>query len=247
MKEEMQSLLGHYETFQEGGTRIQIEKGRPTTMAEVSVNVCILGKEEDVRQFYFNVEASVQECKDAMCSVFGIEQCFTLYRVDAFLEPTYALRRLKIPLVKLKVSSGDLLVLKSDKQLLPDEKLKLSLHMTTSGMSNDSQYMQDIEISKEFTLNELKEILMDLRPEIASTPSVDHIRLREKSGNMFFGKILREPTKTLKQLQIKNHTAIVVQVLKEPELLTDPNTYVLLYSVRDANARTYTQTREVKF
>jgi len=42
-------------------------------MAELSVNVFILGKEEDVRQFYFNVEASVQECKDAMCSVFGIE------------------------------------------------------------------------------------------------------------------------------------------------------------------------------
>ena len=182
-----------------------------------------------------------------MCSVFGIEQSFTLYRVDAFLEPTYALRRLKIPLVKLKVSSGDLLVLKSDKQLLPDEKLKLSLHMTTSGMSNDSQYMQDLEVSKEFTLNELKEILMDLRTEISIAPSVDHIRLREKSGNMFFGKILREPTKTLKQLQIKNHTAIVVQVLKEPELLTDPNTYVLLYSVRDANTRTYSDTREVKF
>lgn len=84
-------------------------------MAELSVNVFILGKEEDVRQFYFNVEASVQECKDAMCSVFGIEQSFTLYRVDAFLEPTYALRRLKIPLVKLKVSTGDLLVLKSDR------------------------------------------------------------------------------------------------------------------------------------
>lgn len=88
---------------------------------------------------------------------------------------------------------------------------------------------------------------MDLRPEISIAPSVDHIRLREKSGNMFFGKILREPAKTLKQLQVKNHTAIVVQVLKEPELLTDPNTYVLLYSVRDANSRTYSDTREVKF
>ena len=58
--------------------------------------------------------------------------------------------------------------------------------------------MQDLEVSKEFTLNELKEILMDLRTEISIAPSVDHIRLREKSGNMFFGKILREPTKTLK-------------------------------------------------
>jgi len=81
---------------------------------------------------------------------------------------------------------------------LPDEKLKLSLHFTTSGISSDSLYMQDTEVSKEFTLNELKEILMDLRPEIASAPSVDFIRLREKSGNMFFGRILREPSKTLK-------------------------------------------------
>jgi|688.fasta_scaffold388539_1 hypothetical protein len=60
-----------------------------------------------------------------MCSTFGIDLAYTLYKVDAFEEPTYALRRLKIPLVKCNVSSGELLILKSDKQLLPDEKIKL--------------------------------------------------------------------------------------------------------------------------
>jgi hypothetical protein len=53
-------------------------------------------------------------------------------------------------------------------------------------------------VSKEFTLNELTETIMDLRPEISAAPSVDHIRLREKAGNMFFGKIFKEPLKTLK-------------------------------------------------
>lgn len=167
-------------------------------MAEIAVNVCVFSKEADVKQFYFNVEASIQECKDVMCSAFGVDGAHTLYKVDAFEEPSYALRRVKIPLIKCNVSSGELLILKSDKQLMPDDKVKLSIHRTKTGMSEDSKYMQDLEVSKELTLNELKEILMDMIE--ANVISVDCIRLREKSGNMFFGKILRESTKTLKQL-----------------------------------------------
>lgn len=37
--EEMDTKLKNYETFREGGTRIQLEAGRPTTMAEISINV----------------------------------------------------------------------------------------------------------------------------------------------------------------------------------------------------------------
>lgn len=84
--------------------------------------------------------------------------------------------------------------MKSDKQLLQEEKLKLSLHQTKTGLSEDSTYLQDIEVSRDFTLNELKEILCDQ----LEAQSVDHLRLREKSSNGFFGRIFREGQKTLK-------------------------------------------------
>jgi len=96
-----------------------------------------------------------------MCKSFDLTEPHTLYRCDAFELPTLALRRLKIPLASCNVSSGDLLILKSDKLLLEDEKLKLSLHVTTSGLSEDSVYLKDIEISRDLTLNELKEIICD--------------------------------------------------------------------------------------
>ena len=66
--------------------------------------------------------------------------------------PTQAMRRGKLTLAKYSVSSGDLLVLKSDKQLLAGDKLKLSLNVTQTGLSEDSQFIKEIEVSKDLTL-----------------------------------------------------------------------------------------------
>lgn len=55
--------------------------------------------------------------------------------------------------------------------------------------------MRDIEVSRDLTLNEFKEIVCDF---IDSTHGVDYLRLREKNHNGFFGKIFREGAKTLK-------------------------------------------------
>lgn len=126
--------LRSHEGFVEGGMRLQIEGGRPTTLAEIAVNVNVMGT-EDVKQFYFGADLPVGEVKADMMKEFGLKGDFTLYRVDLFEEPTYALRRMKVPLKQCHVFTGDLLILKSDKELLPDEKLKLSIHMTQTGFS----------------------------------------------------------------------------------------------------------------
>lgn len=63
---------------------------------------------------------------------------------------------------------------------------------------------------------------------------------------MYFGRILRDNKKTLKQLNVKDRTSIVVQVLDEPEVL-EPDTYVLLFSQRDVANQTYINQREVRF
>ena len=56
-----------------------------------------------------------------------------------------------------KVYSGELLVLQGNKDCDPNDKLKLSVHMTSTGLSDDSKYLQDIEVMKEMTLDDLKE------------------------------------------------------------------------------------------
>lgn len=101
--------------------------------------------------------------------------------------------------------------MKNNQELLPEEKLKLSVHCTQSGLSQDSTFLQDIEVSKEFTLPDLKETLMDLPTMIAMTEGLtpDHVRVRSKIHSGFFGPILRgnsnpsksdSKEKTLKQL-----------------------------------------------
>lgn len=69
-------------------------------MAEISINVVVHRKEEDKRQFYFSADFTVQQVKDLVCQdFFGEGQVnpnkFTLFRVDAFDEPSFPLRRVK--------------------------------------------------------------------------------------------------------------------------------------------------------
>ena len=62
-QEEMETKLKAYEDFKEGGTRIQLELGRPTTLAEIAISVIMYGKEEDIRPYYFNADITVKEAK----------------------------------------------------------------------------------------------------------------------------------------------------------------------------------------
>jgi hypothetical protein len=252
----MDQKLKSYATFREGGTRIQLEVGRPTTMAEISVNVIIHKKEDDKRQFYFSADLSVQQIRELVCLDFFGEGTvnpskYTFYKVDAFEEPIMPIRRVKLPLGKSNVRTGDLLVLKSEKDMSPEEKLKLSLHFTSTGLSEDSRYLEDIEICREFTLNDLKQIVMDL-PSLAKfigpdgVKSEGHMRVREKTFSGFFGRIFREANKTLKQHNVKDHSSLVIQILPEPEQL-DNNSFILFFARRDITTKTYVQTVEVKF
>lgn len=60
-------------------------------------------------------------------------------------------------------------------------------------MSEDSTFLEDIEVSKEFTLPDLKETLMELPTMAALTLGLtpDHVRVRSKIHSGFFGPILR--------------------------------------------------------
>lgn len=185
-KEEMENKLRSYEVFREGGTRIQVELGRPCTMAEITVNVVQFKKESDLRSFYFNADVTVKEAKAEICKAFDATldaEKQVLYRVDAFEEPSYALRRVNASFSKNNVSSGELLVLKSDKDLAPSEKFKMSINLTQTGLSDDSQYLTDIEVPREITLAELKDTLIDL-PALESltkhVQSNEFVRIREK-------------------------------------------------------------------
>lgn len=68
--------------------RLQIEAGRPTTLAEIAVTVFVLGADQDKRQFYFNANSTIEECKVEICSAFELKEPHTLYKVDAFELPT---------------------------------------------------------------------------------------------------------------------------------------------------------------
>lgn len=250
-KEEMENKLRNYEIFREGGARIQVEMGRPCTMAEINVNVSQFKVFDSYEQFYFNADITVKEAKVEICKRMDSKldpDKVTLYRVDAFEEPTYAVRRVGATFNRNNVSNGEFLILKSEKDLDPSEKFKLSVHMTASGLSEDSQYLQDIDVPREITLGELKDQLLDM-PSLAeyarTVESHNFIRIREKTFNGFFGRIFRENEKTLKQHGIKDRGSLVIQILTEEEVL-GPDDFILTFSRRDTLNRTYVDLVQVK-
>ena len=116
-------------------------------------------------------------------------------------EPAFALRRVNISFGQNNVRSGELLILKNSKELSAHEKFKMSIHLTGTGLSDDSQFLEDIDVPREITLAELKDYILEIPSltELArNLESYQYIRVREKQSNGFFGRIFREGNKTLK-------------------------------------------------
>ena len=130
-------------------------------MAEIVIKVAQKDKLEEANQFYLSADVTSKECKDLACKEFGVPPTgCTLFRVNGFDEPVFPLRKDKQPLTKSHIASGDLLILMNDADILPEDRLILHIHMTVSGLPDDSQYIDKIDVFKEFTLRDLKEAIL---------------------------------------------------------------------------------------
>ena len=101
--------------------------------------------------------------KDAICKEFGVDPSrFTLYRINHLEEPAFALRREKSEITKSHVGSGDLLILKSDAEISAEDKLSLNIHMTMTGQPEDSNFIDRLEVNREYTLADLKDVVLSM-------------------------------------------------------------------------------------
>jgi len=172
-----------------------------------------------------------------------------LFRVDAFGEAADPVRKEKATFEKCHVAMGDLLVLKSNKNISMGERLSLHVNVTTTGFPDDCMFIGHLEASREFSLEELKRHILSMDYFQQREVDMDRIRVRDKLNTMFFGRIYRDKNKkqNLKQLGIKNDSQVVVQLLEEPEGELDERTFVLLFCRRQVEARTYSEKMEKKF
>ena len=98
-----------------------------------------------------------------MCKEFGIDASkHTLYRMDHLEEPAFPLRREKQEITKCYVVSGDVLIIKSDANISPEEKLTLLIHLTMTGQPDDSQYVDKMEVHREYTLRDFKDVVLSM-------------------------------------------------------------------------------------
>jgi hypothetical protein len=134
-------------------------------MSEIVVLVSLKGQESHYESFYVPSNATVKELKSLVCKEFNSldETKHTLYRVNYLEEPVFPLRRDNQELTKCHVSSGDQLILQSNVDVPPEDKLALNIHLTMTGQPEDSQYIEKIEVSREYTLRDLKDVILSMK------------------------------------------------------------------------------------
>lgn len=115
-----------------------MEEGRAPTLAEIVLRVHLHKKDEDIRSVYVAANSTVMEVRHAMAEEFKVDEgIYTLFKVDAFNEPTYPIRRLKQEIIKCGVASGDLIVMKNDMELSAEERLVVHVHISLTGQASD--------------------------------------------------------------------------------------------------------------
>lgn len=159
----------------EGGARCQLEKGRYVGEDEIALKVKIHPckaevdrfKHLDVLLFDFKADFTVEQCKSEICEGFGIvkpeeQKTYTLYRVNNFNDPQFPIRKEKKNFESNMVSSGDLIILKSNMDVTAEEKINLSVSVTVTGLPDDCNYLGQIDISKEFKFVDLVDCILTL-------------------------------------------------------------------------------------
>jgi hypothetical protein len=165
VKEELDTKLRSYPDFEIGGARVQLEYGRFPSMSEIVVLVSLKGKEDHYEPFYVPSNSTVKELKTLVCKEFENldESKHTLYRVNYLEEAVFPLRRENSELQKCHVSSGDQLILQSNQETAPEDRLALHIHLTMTGQPEDSQYIDKIEVNREYTLRDLKDVILSMK------------------------------------------------------------------------------------
>ena len=101
--------------------------------------------------------------------------------------PSFRIRKEKVGFEENNVKNGDLLTLKNNKNFIVDEMIVLKVYVTLTGLPDDCEIVGDINVSKEYLLNDLKEELMMMKYFCERKVVVEQIRIRERLQNMFFG------------------------------------------------------------
>ena len=105
-----------------------MERGEYCSISETAVQVVLYDSKTDLdaKHFAFKNELTVSQCKTEICEAFDICETeeikgYSLYRYDGFGEPAFYVKDNKT-FFKNNISSGDVLALRSNKELSVDEK-----------------------------------------------------------------------------------------------------------------------------
>ena len=85
-----------------------------------------------------------------------------------------------------------MLTLKNNKTVTVDEKMTLGINFTASGLPDDCTFLGNIDVSREFKLDDLKETILAMSFFSGREIALECVRLREKLASMYFGKIFRD-------------------------------------------------------
>mmetsp|Transcript_13245 Transcript_13245/g.24821 ORF Transcript_13245/g.24821 Transcript_13245/m.24821 type:complete len:1121 (+) Transcript_13245:1588-4950(+) len=228
--------------FEEGGLRLQMEHGDLPRQGEIVVRVGLdpCGEDTDV---FTNPRSTVREFKEATGKALELEiSDFKFCKTDWLRDPAFILKNDNETLMKAMVKSGDFILVVPNTTVLAAEQVKIQLWKSETGLPDSSVFLQEVTVSHETTVNELKQILLTI-PEL-NAPAPEYLRLRERTKFGFPGRILKEAGKSLRKINITVAANIVAQILTSPEQLSN-NSLSLFVCERLSRDRDFGSFKEI--
>lgn len=244
------------------GTRLVWELGQAPQTSQITLTFTPNDPTCDMRDLEVVVEkhVSVEECLNLMIATASLEgDEWHLRQTNWCKEAADILDDLAATLEQCHLRDGDHLLLESGKlppkgflklpvwlhpPPLPDSESTPTAYTASNGTTEQENVMDfqtrslgEVIISKESTLDDLKQQIMTLPEMIDAIPTQQFLRLRlVENGHL--GTVLRLATQTLQRLKVTSSSVLAVQVLKHEENL-DGNQVVLNLVERVPGSRTY--------
>ncbi|CAK64552.1 unnamed protein product (macronuclear) [Paramecium tetraurelia] len=240
-KTDLPIQLKEFQSFREGGARLQIEKGEVPETGKISI--VIQNKEQNIEIHVDPRSDKIEQLKLESCKSFNLDPAqYRLYKVDWLQVPSEGLTDETKTVSQCYLRDRDLLILCDKTAQIDCELVRFQLYSTTTGYPDDCVFQKHETMRKDATLKDLKQMIIST---FGLNVDVDHLRVRDINKNRFFGQVFRKLELPIQKCQFSTND-IVYQVLNQPEYLKDDE-MLLLIKERDPLNKVYIKQQEFVF
>ncbi|EAR90666.1 ubiquitin carboxy-terminal hydrolase (macronuclear) [Tetrahymena thermophila SB210] len=234
--------------FQEGGTRLLLERGEIPVSGNIPIKIKNSSKHkvaetQNMIEVLIQDDQSLHQLKCQACTTLKLDpEQHKLYKTDWMEEPIQLITNENQLIRNMNFKQQEVLVLRDNESPIDKEFEKFSIYHTINGSSEDTKYVGDLKIKKDELIQDLKNTILampyflNLNKESGENNTAC-LRVRDMRKDGLFGQIYRKNDKKISGYNYSTNN-IAVQQLSKPDNLEEDDLSLILRK-RNCKAKTY--------